>query len=101
MSQDLDLSASKVPGSFQDPIKNCWQTDNFSKKWLVPGQDLCMCWQFNVAKCILFLWSQTPDVRMENVFAQAKDCLTQAYLQLALTQAATYAKANFETTRLR
>lgn len=27
MSQDLDLPASKVPGSFQDPMKNCWQTD--------------------------------------------------------------------------
>lgn len=38
---------------------------------------------------------------MANVFAQAKDCLTQAYLHLALTQAALYAKANFETTCLR
>lgn len=56
-----------------------------------------MCWQCNVA----FSFSDHRPQTFVWTSAQAKDRLTQAYLQLVLTQAALYAKANFETTRLR
>lgn len=56
-----------------------------------------MCWQCNVA----FFFSDHRPQTFVWTPAQTKDRLIQAYLQLVLTQAVLYAKANFETTRLR